>query len=330
MKKIALLVGVFIIIGGAFYLYKDELLPASKKATAKEVHVINPGGETFGIFLDSFMKTLKESSSKDEINITYLDTKGDKAKLDQYIDESIAKNPDLIATISAVPTFKITEKTKTIPVLTALGDPVEHGYIKTLQGSGFNIAGISQQSIELTPKRIELLKKAIPSIKRVAIVYDTTCGPTKKARPIANAQAPQLGIILTEFPLTLPSKEDLQNVLNKITKKDFDAIMFYPHGTLFSKADLFLKKSLEEKLPIIMPDETAVKSGAFASYGPDYSEMGQALARIADKVLSGINAGEIPFEQPEKIEYVISVPNAKTLGIILNDETLGSATRVIN
>ncbi|MEK7538333.1 MAG: ABC transporter substrate-binding protein [Patescibacteria group bacterium] len=329
MKKFFVLLGILLLTGGGFYIYKSQTGAVTKKQTAQQVYVINPGGETYGIFLDNFIKTLKASRPDGNVNITYKDALGDKDKLDQYIDEAIAQNPAIITTISSGPTFKITAKTKTIAVLTALGDPVEHGYVKTLQGSGFNLAGISQQNIELTPKRIELLKKAIPSIKKIAIVYDTTCGPTKKARPIANAQAPQLGVTLTEFPLTNPSKDDLQNVLNKITKKEFDAILFYPHGSLFSKADLFLKRSLEEKLPMIMPDETAIKSGAFASYGPDYGEMGRSLARIANKVLSGENPGVIPFEQPEKIEYIISVSNAKALGIPLNQETLGAATKVI-
>ena len=83
-------------------------------------------------------------------------------------------------TISGPPTFQALKETNSVPILTAIGDPVEHGYIKSIQSSETNLTGIAQQNIELTPKRFELLKEMIPSVKRVAVFYDTTCGPTKK------------------------------------------------------------------------------------------------------------------------------------------------------
>lgn len=335
-KNIIYLVLVVVFSGALFFLYNENQKTSpgagtsQKKEAVRTIYVIDPGGVTFSIFLKSFVKGLESSHEKGAFNIVYKDAAGDKTKLAEAIDEAISKNPALIATISTVPTVELLKKSTTIPVLTALGDPVEHGYIKSLQGSEKNVAGIAQQNIELTPKRIELLKKSIPSIKKIAVVYDTTCAPTKKARVVANAEAPKLGVTLVEFPVTNPSRDDLEKELKKITRKEFDAIIFYPHGTLFSKGDLFTKRSVEEKLPIIMPDESSIDAGAFATYGPNYGDMGESLVRIANKVLNGVDPGTLPFEQPSKIDYVVSTPNARALGLNVIDDMVGSATKVIN
>ena len=331
-KKIILaIVAILIIVAAGFYYYKAEVSPGESSAVKKDVLVINPGGVTFTLFLNSFMDELAKNNSggKNDINIIYKDSAGDPDKLKQFIDEAVILRPDAIVTISAPPTLALKDKIKDIPILTALGDPVEHGYVKSLQGSGISIAGVSQKTIELTPKRIEILKRAVPSIKKIAIFYDTTCGPTKKARPIANAQAPELGVELVEFALTTPSRADLEKELQKVTNKDFDALMFYPHGTLFAKSDLFIKRAKEEKLPIVMPEEASMGDTAIASYGPDYGELGRTLALIARKVLNGEDPGNIPFEQPSSIQFIINEKNAKILGITISENVIEIANKVI-
>lgn len=330
-KKILTIIVLIVVVSGFVYYYGGSKLSGGMSVKKKTVLVINPGGEAFSFFLNSFMDELRKNSlaTKSDVDIIYKDSKGDPEKLKQFIDEAVKLKPDAIATISAPPTLTLKDKTKDIPILTALGDPVEHGYIKSLQGSGINIAGVSQKTIELTPKRIEILKSAVPGVKRIAIFYDTTCGPTKKARPIANAQALELGVELIEFPLTTPSREALDKELQKVTKKDFDALMFYPHGTLFSKSDLFLKKAKEENLPIIMPEEASMGDVAIASYGPDYAELGRSLAYIAGKVLKGEISGNIPFEQPSSIQLVINEKNAKSLGITISEDVVDIASKII-
>ncbi len=331
-KKIILaIIAALTIVFGGFYYYKTKAQVGKPTSSGKSVVVINPGGETFSIFLNTFMEELgRDNSGKGtDIDIIYKDSAGDPERLKQFVDEAVATHPDAIVTISAPPTLLLRDKTSDIPILTALGDPVEHGYIKSLQGSEINIAGVAQKSIELTPKRIEILKRLVPSVKKVAIFYDTTCGPTKKARPIANKQAPELGIELVEFALTTPSRGDLEKELEKVSGKEFDALMFYPHGTLFSKADLFLKRAKEEKLPMVMPEENAIGDVAIASYGPDYLELGRSLAFIARKVLNGENPGNIPFEQPSTIEFIINERNANSIGITISESVLDIANKVL-
>lgn len=331
IKKIIIAVIAVLAVAAFVFYFKDKTPSAGLSAPQKKIVVIGPGGATFSFFLETFMEEIgkPDSSGKSNIEIIYKDSDGDPDKLKQFIDEAVALNPDAIVTISAPVTLALKDKTNRIPILTALGDPVEHGYIKSLQGSGINIAGVSQKTIELTPKRIEILKRAVPSVKKIAIFYDTTCGPTKKARPVANKQAPELGVELVEFALTTPSRAELEKELQKVTQKDFDALMFYPHGTLFSKSDLFLKRAKEEKIPIVMPEELSIGDTAIASYGPDYTGLAHSLVFIAKKVLNGENPGVIPFEQPSSIQFVINEKNAQALGITISENVLDIANKVV-
>ena len=319
--------------GGVYYRYQRQAPVAAPKRSFL-IAAVSPGGAAYGKFFAGFQEAIAEINRVNdaEISLVFKNAEGDSQKLKELISEAVVMKPDIIATISSPPTAQALKETKEtqIPILTALGDPVEHGYIKSLQSSGTNLAGIAQQNIELTPKRFEILKELVPAAKKVAVFYDTTCGATKKARPIANAAAPALGLTLTEFPLTNPTSDETAGALEAVSGKDFDALIFYPHGTLFSKSDLFLKKAAEEKLPIIMPDEESLAGGALASYGPSYFKMGKALGKMAEKILiGGARPEDVPFEQPNKIEFIINLTAARKLGISLPEAVLKRADRVV-
>ena len=332
LKKILIGVVIVAVAGGAYvYIQNDgnnEAQNADKNIT---VVIVNPGGATYTALFDGFQDALKGvSRTGGTLSIVYKNAEGSQEKLKELVSEAVLLNPTLIATVSSPPTLQALNETKEskIPILAVLGDPTKHGYITSLQSSETNLTGIAQQSIELTPKRFEILKEIVPTVKKVAVFYDTTCGPTKDARPIANAAAPKLGLTLVEFPLTTPSRDQISEALKVVNAKDFDAIMFYPHGTLFSKSDLFLDKARAENLPIVMPDEIALKSGAIASYGPDYYTMGKQLARQAEKIFNGVLPQDIPFEQALDITLVIDTGNAEKLGIKIKNDILERADKV--
>ncbi|MBI5147533.1 MAG: ABC transporter substrate-binding protein [Parcubacteria group bacterium] len=333
-KTAVIILGIAAVAAAAGVYWYGKRAPVVVEKRSFLVIAVNPGGAAYTKFFDGFKEAIAGINGKNDadVSLIFKNAEGDAKKLKELVTAAVVMKPDIIATISGPPTLQALNETKAskIPILTALGDPVEHGYVKSLQSSETNLTGIAQQNIELTPKRFEILKELVPAVKRVAVFYDTGCGPTKKARPIANAAAPVLGLTLTEFPLTDPTRDEVAGALGAVNKRDFDAIIFYPHGTLFSKSDLFLKRAAEEKLPIIMPDEESLASGALASYGPDYFEMGKALGRMAEKIIIGGESPEnIPLEQPSKINFIINLAGAKKLGIAIPEAVLKSADRIV-
>lgn len=320
-----------VLTGGAlWYVYqKKSPVAVSHNHT---IYLVNPGGPAYQSYFDNVESRLKELHHEGGADIRFYkkNAEGNPDTLKAMISEAVQAKPDIIVTISSQPTQQaVKESEGQIPILSTLGDPVEHGYVESLKGSGTNLSGVAQQNISLTPKRLELLKKLDPTIKKVAVFYDTTCGPTKKARPIANELAPQIGLELVEFGLTNPSRAELEEALKQVTKEAYDALIFYPHGTLFAKADLFLKRAQEIGLPIIMPNEESLALGAIASYGPAYSEMGKLTARLAEKILTDkIAIGALPWEQPNNIDFYVSLSNAEKLGITISPEIANNAKLV--
>lgn len=333
MKKLIFIGILAVSLGGiSWYVYQRGFPLLTPETHSHTVFFVNPGGPAYENFFNGAEDRLKELHHEKSLSvkINKSDAEGNPETLKTMITEAVKAKPDIIVTISSQPTQQaIKESDGQIPILSALGDPVEHGYVDSLKESGTNLSGVAQQNISLTPKRLELLKELVPTVKKVAVFYDTTCGPTKKARPIANELAPKIGLELTEFALTNPSRLELEEALKKITKKDYDALIFYPHGTLFSKADLFLKRAREENLPIIMPNEESLSLGAIASYGPSYYEMGRLIARLAEKILTDkIDIKKLPFEQPSIIDFYVSVSNAEKLGITISPEIANKAKLV--
>lgn len=338
-QKILAIVAIIIVAVGG-YVFVNNKNSASKQEADKQVAIVkktvimvSPGGETYAQLFKGFEQELRETypMSADTLEIVFKDSAGKKDVLKTMITEAVAAKPAIIVTASSPPTLQALDETKEskIPILSVLGDPTKHGYIPSLQSSGTNLTGIAQQSIELTPKRFEILNKMFPKVKRVAVFYDTTCGPTKEARPIGNEVAKKLGFTVVEFPLTNPTNEQVVEALKAINAKDFDSLIFYPHGTLFAKSEHFLKKAREEKLPLIMPDESSLASGAVASYGPDFFNTGKQLTRLAIKVLNGVDPKDIPLEQAEDIKFVISMRSLKAIGVEVPSEVLDKVDKVI-
>lgn len=328
MKKILLGVGAVLLASfGSWYVYTAYQVEETKEGYT--IYLVNPGGAAYQAYFDAIEYQLNQSSASQKRQIEFVkkDAFGNPETLSSLVLEAVAANPDILITVSSQPTqLAIKESKGMIPVLSTLGDPVEHGYVESLKGSGTNLGGVAQQNISLTPKRLELLKELVPNIKKVAIFYDTNCGPTKKARPIANALAQKIGVTVTEFPLTNPSREDLEQALAAVTRGEYDGLLFYPHGSLFSKSDLFLKHATQENLPIIMPNEEALEQGAIAVYGPSYADMGKLIARVAEKILTDkLEVKNLPWEQPSTIHYFVSQTNAAKLKIPINQETASKA-----
>lgn len=337
---IAIVLIVIIVLAGAGYWYStnktkngNDGVVSNTLAKKHKVIIVSPGGVTYAELFKGFEEALRVSypESASTLTIEIKNAEGSQDALKKMISEAVAEGPSLIVTASSPPTLQALDETKVskIPILSVLGDPTKHGYIPSLQSSGTNLSGIAQQSIELTPKRFEILKKLFPRVKRVAVFYDTTCGPTKEARPIANAAAPKLGLTLVEFPLTSPTRDQVTQSLKVVNAKDFDAIIFYPHGTLFSKSDLYINKAKEVGIPIIMPDETSLASGAVASFGPDFYLTGKQLTRLAIKVLNGADPKNIPFEQAEDVKFVVSLKSLKALGKEIPNDVIDQVDKVI-
>ena len=255
------------------------------------------------------------------------ETRGAEGKPERYaslIAELIGLKVDVIVAVAAsLPALK--QATSTIPiVMTGSEDPVGHGHIKSLARPGGNITGVSLQLIELTPKRLELLKQLVPTKAPVAVVFDNA---TRAYWESAAAAAKERG--WTVMPLEISDAGELQNALRAATTARASGVVVNA-GVLFDPIPGRVAELMAAaRLPAIYRFRYYVDAGGLMSYGADLVDTWRHAAVFVDKILRGAKPAELPVEQPSKFELVINLKPAKALGLTLPSSLLARADQVI-
>ena len=219
--------------------------------------------------------------------------------------------------------------TATIPiVMVAAGDAVRSGLAASISRPGGNVTGMTFLSSELAGKRLGILKEAVPSASRVALLWnpDNPGGPPDFRATQAAAEI----LRLTLQSVEARKSADFEGAFKHMTDERVQALVVLtdPVTSTFAGrvvADLALKN----RLPTICDLAEFTRSGALMSYGPSLLSMAQRSAAFVDKILKGAKPGEIPIEQPTKFELVINLKTAKAIGVTIPPSLLARADEII-
>jgi putative tryptophan/tyrosine transport system substrate-binding protein len=247
----------------------------------------------------------------------------------QLAAQIAAAKPDLIVTSSTTataPVARATEGNRIPVVFLSAGNPLS--LVKSYSSSGNNLTGISTSSIDLTEKRLELLKELAPRVKKVITLHNPSGQNYEENLLATRSAAKRLGFKLVEVNAT--SHEALtKNVETWLHPGLGDAIILPP--------DTVVNEALRDLIPYINKlnvatiavNSSTVKAGMLATYAADYFQLGQQGAILADKVLKGVKPSELPIEQPSKLKLVINLATARAIGLIVSKEILLRADEVI-
>lgn len=278
--------------------------------------------------VDGFKKKMAELGYIEGKNVNYNihNAKGDYETLSRLAQDLVRDNPDLIVTsttTATVPVAKVTEGTDLPVVFLSAGNPLK--IVKSYASSGNNLTGISTSILDLTAKRLELLKELAPWVKRVAS-FNNPKGVNYQAHLTeARRAAKRLGFTLWEINVT--NREEIQRVTATITRKVADAIFLPPDRTVSKAIEVIAKQALEEKLPLIPPPN--LKSWGLATYGHDGFALGRQGAVLVDKILNGARPMDLPIEQPLRLKLIINLKTAEAIGLKISKEILLRADEVI-
>ena len=219
--------------------------------------------------------------------------------------------------------------TATIPiVMVAAGDAVRSGLVTSLSRPGGNITGMTFLSSELAGKRLEILKAAVPSISRVAVLWnpDNPGGlPDFKA-----VQAAAETLRLTIQSVEVRKTPDVEGAFKLMTDERIQAVVVVTDPVTSALAGRVVADfAMKNRLPTICDLSEFTRSGALMSYGPSLLSMAQHSADFIDKILKGAKPGELPIEQPTKFELVINLKTAKGLGVSVPPSLLARADDLI-
>ena len=252
---------------------------------------------------------------------------GHSDRLPQLVSELVASKVDVIIT-NGYPAAIAAKQATTLPLVSInAGDPVGTGLVTSLAHPDGNLTGISDVSVELTPKRMELLKEFAPNLRRVAILWNAdNLGMTLRYRA-AEAGARALGIDVE--PLGVREPEDFKQAFDAMNKNMPDAILMVTDVlTILNRKPVF-DFAAAHRLPAIYEFRFLAQAGGLMSYGPDESESNARVAALVSRILAGAKPADLPFEQPTKFTLVINLKTANALGFSVPQSLLAQADEVI-
>ena len=248
-------------------------------------------------------------------------------RLPNLAAELVGLKVDLIITHGTPGSRAAKQATTTIPiVIAAIGDAVEAGVVASLARPGGNITGSSFFMPELTAKRLELIKEAIPSVSRVAVLLNPDNRVNQPVLKEMQSTARSLGLELQRVEVR--AAEDFASAFSVMVKKQAGAIAVPEDAMLNSQAERIADLAIKSRLPTI-GSTLYVGTGLLMGYGQDVLHLWRRTGVFVDKILKGTKPAELPVEQPMKFELAINLKTAKQIGVTIAPNVLARADRVI-
>jgi putative ABC transport system substrate-binding protein len=281
-------------------------------------------------FLGAFRQGLHDLGYEEgrTILIEYRWAGGHHERLPALAAELVRLNPSLLVTHSTPGIRAAQHATTVLPiVMGASGDPVREGLIKSLARPGGNTTGVASVVPDLAPKRLELLKEAVPTLRRVVVLFFPT--PTTREDLSQTERAAQiLGVRVRSFEVGRDPAE-LDTVFAAILRERPDGLIVAPDPITAIHGDRVREFATNHRIPAMFGASRSVHAGGLLSYGGDFAEGWRRAATYVDKILKGAKPADLPVEQPTKFELVINLKTAKALGVTIPPSVLARADEVI-
>jgi len=285
--------------------------------------------------LEAFRQGLRDLGYVEGRNlvIEYRAAKGKFERFPTLVAELVALKVDVIFAAAGTPAVLAAKQaTKTIPIVFAAiaGDAVTDGLVTSLARPGGNVTGLSSLSPELFGKRLELLKQAVPGVSRVAVLWHPGALGERTDKDMleeAEVAARALGVRLQFVEARGPA--DFDRAFSEMTKARAGALTVFGGNPFLPERRRLVDLAAKNRLPAAYPVREFVDAGGLISYGPSVADLFRRAATYVDKILKGVEPGDLPVEQPSKFELVINLKTAKTLGLTIPQTLLLRADQVI-
>ena len=257
-----------------------------------------------------FLEGLRELGYEESKNlaVTMLNANNDKKQLQPLAEKMSQLTVDMVVAaggLEAEIMKPFTEKTGIPMVVLYINSIIERQFVKDRRAPGWNVTGVDNLNAELSGKRLELLSNLVPKARKVLVLYDPKIEPSFIGLKHAQDQAGKHGITIDARQAK--NVDEIAAVLNAIKPGDVDAMLLVPTAHIDGAlADIVLPASLRLKIPVMAHSRPMVETGATASYGAPFYEIGKQAARLAEKIINGVPAEKIPFEIPSRYDFTVN------------------------
>jgi len=282
-----------------------------------------------------FVQRLRELGYAEGRNLV-IEQRFAEGRLERYAEfaaEMLKLKADVVVATSGTAARAVMAASRSLPIVTtAIPDPVRSGLVASLARPGGQLTGLSNLADELLPKRLELLRAAVPGAQRIALARCPRCLLTTGASQAEvdtlfaerEAAARSMGVKLLQ--LDVNAAADFDATAAALRRERPDALLIGATPVNVALREEWLAFAAEQRLPLAADDRGF---GAMLSYGPDYVAIYRRAAEFVVRILEGARPGDLPMEQPTQFELVINLKIARALGITIPQSVLLRADEVI-
>jgi putative ABC transport system substrate-binding protein len=262
------------------------------------------------------------------IVIKHVFAEGRNDRLTKLATELVTLKVDVIVVVGGQAAEAAKQATNSIPIVfTLVNDPIKAGLVASHARPGGNATGLTSVSQDISGKRLELLKEAIPKVSRVAVMYDP--GDPAKILEFKEAQTAAAHLQMQLQALEVRSVGEFDSAFKTATRAKIGAVLVLPTSILISNQKQIAELALKNRLPTMFAYGQLMDRGGLMSYGPDYTDLNRRAATYVDKILKGSKPGDLPVEWPMKFELFINLKTAKEIGLTIPPNVLARADKVI-
>jgi putative ABC transport system substrate-binding protein len=280
--------------------------------------------------IDALRRGLRELGYVENQNyvLEYRSADGDAGRFPALAEELVRLRADLIVTRGTPAARAAKNATESIPiVMAAIGEPLGMGVVASLARPGGNVTGLSAFVTELAGKRVELVKELRPG-HSVAAFFSNMDNPVvspqwEETRKAANT----LGIEVSL--LDVRTKDDIPAAFETATARRVDTLLVGIDGLIQENRQLIADLAAQHRLPAIYPSREFVDVGGLMAYGVSYPDLYFRSASLIDKIFRGAKPGDLPVEQPTKLEFIVNLKAANALGLTVPPLLIARADEVI-
>jgi putative ABC transport system substrate-binding protein len=260
------------------------------------------------------------------LGIEYRSSDGRAERFAHFAAELVAMKVDLIVTASTVATIAAKDATRSIPVVVVrTGEPLL--VVSSLSHPGGNVTGLSSVTVDLEAKRFGLLREAVPTMTRVAVLCNMSSPVDLPRWKEVEHAARSVGVV--PQLLDVRKAEELDAAFASASQQRADGLLVGNDGLFRANQEAITHLAAKFRLPAIYRSLEQIDAGGLMAYGPDYTDLYRRAAGYVNKILKGAKPGDLPVEQPTKFELIINLKAAKMINVSIPQSLLLRADRLI-
>jgi putative tryptophan/tyrosine transport system substrate-binding protein len=281
-------------------------------------------------YLQQLLKGMRELGLIEgrDFDMVYRSAEFHLERLARAAEELVQLNPDIIVAPATLQAVAVKKATDTIPIVVpVLADPVELGFVKSEARPSGNVTGIAPYVKGLPAKQLELAREVVPGATRIGLVDDVNDPKAHPQRREIEAAGKELEIQI--LPAEVASTSDIGSAYDALAAAGVEVVVVEQSNMLISSRKQISEAASTKRLPTVYGYREHVEAGGLISYGVNLNSCFHRAAYYVDEILKGAKPGDLPIEFPTKIELVINLKTAKTLGLKIPPTLLVRAEEVI-